>query len=65
MSEFKVCIEETVSDVFEIEAESPEEALEIAEEMYHNQEIILEPGELQSKQMAVVSEGYETEFVEF
>ena len=35
MPKFKVCIEETVSEEFEVEAESAEEALEIADEKYH------------------------------
>ena len=43
---YKVVIEEHLADTFEIEASSPEEALDKAEEMYSKCEIILSPGNL-------------------
>lgn len=50
---FLVNIEEVVSETFEVEANSIEEALEIAGEKYDNGEIVLEPGELVGKRIAV------------
>lgn len=43
---YNITIEETVADTFEIEANSKEEALEKARELYNNVEIVLEPGTL-------------------
>lgn len=66
MAKFIVTIEETVSQGFEVEAESAEEAMVIAEEKYNNCEFVLEPGELVSKQMAITSpESKATEWTEF
>ena len=66
MRVFNICIEEVVSETFEIEAENAEEAMRIASEMYNNCELILEPGELQQKYMAIVKpENEATSFVEF
>lgn len=63
---YKVCIEETVSQEFSVEAETADEALEIAEEKYNNCEFVLEPGNLVSKQMCITSpEGECTEWTEF
>ena len=39
---FKVEIEEVLQDVYEIEAESIEEAIDIAEEKYRNSEFVLD-----------------------
>lgn len=50
---YNVAVEELVCDVFEIEADSPEEALEKAEMMYYNEEIVLEPGELLDVQFSI------------
>lgn len=66
MAKYTVTIEETVSQGFEVEAESAEEAMKIAEEKYHNGEFVLEPGELVAKQMAITSpESEATEWTEF
>lgn len=43
---YEVTVEEFLSEIFKIEADSPEEALEKAEMMYYNDEIVLEPGNL-------------------
>ena len=53
MAKYAVTIEETVSDVFEIEAESLEEAEEIARAKYKSGEIVLEPGKQTSALMEV------------
>ncbi len=50
---YTICIQETVSDLFEVEASSQEEALEIAEEKYDKGEFVLEPGNLDDKQMCI------------
>ena len=67
MKKFKIVIEEMVSEEFEIEAETLEEAMDIAEEQYNNGTIVLEPGNLVSKQMMVedVDTGECTEWTEF
>jgi hypothetical protein len=61
---YKIGIEEIVSAVFEVEAEDSEQALEIAKEKYRSGEFVLEPGELQSKNIAVL-EPESTEWKEF
>lgn len=66
MKKFVVTIEETVSQGFEVEAETAENAMQIAKEKYRNGEFVLEPGELTCKQMAITSpEGEATEWTEF
>ncbi len=63
---YKVIIEEVVIDTFEVEATSAEEAMEMAEEKYHKCEIVLEPGEVQSKRMYACDEHQNmTEWREF
>ena len=43
MKKFTIAIEETLADRFEVEAETEEEALEIAIQKYENAEFILQP----------------------
>ncbi len=63
---FIVTIEEMVSEDFEVEAESAEEAMYIAEEKYKKCEFVLEPGRLVAKQMAIMFPDSEvTEWTEF
>lgn len=45
---YSILIEETVSQSFEIMADSQEEALRIAEQKYNKAEIVLEPGNIVS-----------------
>ena len=64
---FLVNIEEVVCETFEIEAESLEEALEVAREKYDSGEFVLEPGELISTRASAydkVTDSW-TEEVEF
>ena len=53
MKKYIITIEETIVQDFEIEAESPEEAFEMAEKKYDAGEFVLEPGEVQMVQIAV------------
>lgn len=55
MKNFTISIEETVVEEFEIVAENENEALEIAFQKYKNHEIVLEDGEVQYSQMAIVA----------
>ena len=64
MKTYKIGIEEIVSAVFEVEAEDSEQALEIAKAKYRSGEFVLEAGELQSKNIAVL-EPESTEWKEF
>lgn len=50
---FKVTIEETISETFDIYATNAEEAEMIAINKYNNCDIILSPGELLYKQLVV------------
>lgn len=62
---FKVTIEETISETFEVEATSIEEAMQIAEEKYNNGEFVLELGNLTCKQMMAEGDNETTEWIEF
>jgi hypothetical protein len=63
---YKIVIEETVAQEFEVEADSKEQALEEAKQNYYNCNFVLEPGEVQYKQMAVVDNDIdEYEWIEF
>lgn len=64
MKKFIIAIEETVVQEFEVMAEDSIEALEIAEQKYRKGEFVLEPGEVQFRQMASV-EDEPTEWMEF
>ena len=63
---FKVTIEEHISETFEVEANTLEEAMEIAEQKYNDGEFVLEPGNLTYKCMSADDgKGDCTEWVEF
>ena len=53
MSEYQIVIEETVVDDFTVEANSPEEAQSIAEQLYRDGKRVLESGEEQQNRIAV------------
>lgn len=53
MEKYTIAIEEVVSQEFEVDADNAEEAMELAAQRYRNGEYILEPGEVQFKQMAI------------
>ena len=63
---YTITIEETNAKNFEIEAESAEEAYEIAERKYKSGEFVLDPGECQFRQIAITKPNNEaTEWREF
>ena len=50
---YKVTIEESISQTFEVEADSEEQAAEIAKGMYHNCEIVLDDSSVVNRLMSV------------
>ena len=63
---YTITIEETNAKDFGIEAESAEEALEMAEQKYRSGEFALDPGECQFRQIAITTPSSEsTEWREF
>ena len=67
MKTFKVHIEEMIVQTFDIEAETMEEAMELAESDYNNGFLVVEDGQLVAKQMMAEDEetNEATEWVEF
>ena len=66
MRKIKVTIEEHISETFEVEADTIEEAMQIAEQKYNDGEFALEPGNLTYKCMSADDgNGDCTEGVEF
>ena len=67
MKKFRITIEEHISQVFEVEATDLGEAMEIAEQKYHEGEFVVEPSTPTAKLMMAESEdGAEyTEWEEF
>lgn len=63
---FRIAIEETAVQEFDIEAADAEEAMELAEAKYKSGELVLDSAEVHHKQMSVVSPDSEaTEWTEF
>ena len=56
MTTFTVVIEEVLAQPFDLEASSPEEALEIACTRYRAGDYVLEPGETQDVRLCVLDE---------
>lgn len=66
--EYVVDIEEAVVSSFRVKAKSMEEAMEIAEEKYWNNEFVVGPGaDVTARQMRVLNEDFSegTEWTEF
>lgn len=65
MPKYTITIEEMVSENFEVEAATADEAMEIAERKYRDGEFVLEPGNLVCTQMAITDPDEEaTEWIE-
>lgn len=64
MAKFTICIEETISEKFEVEASNAEEALDVGQAKYNSGEFVLAPGNLVAKQIAI-SDQEPSEWVEF
>lgn len=64
MKKFIIAIEETVVQEFEVMADDSVRALEIAKQKYRKGEFVLDPGEVQFRQMACVGD-QPTEWTEF
>lgn len=56
---YEVIVEEMVSDVFEIDADSEEEAISKVINMYKAEDIVLSPGNLEYKQIAIIKPNIE------
>ena len=66
MKKIKVIIEEHISQEFEIEAENIEEAMEKAEEMYYNEELVVDSFNAPTCKLMMADDGEEqTEWTEF
>lgn len=53
MKKYYITIEETISQVFEIDADNPEQAKELAIKQYNTGEFVLTPGELLDKKIQI------------
>lgn len=66
MKKYEVIIEEMISQDFEVDAETYEEAINIAKHKYNIGEFVLTPGNLISKKLAIVpQDNVSTEWIEF
>lgn len=63
---YQITIEELISEDFEVQANSIQEALRIAEDKYNNGDFVLSPGELVCKQISARDEeGEAVDWYEF
>jgi hypothetical protein len=60
MKKYKIVIEETLIDTFEVLAGSIDEARKVAIQKYKDSEFVLEPGECQHRQLMVLSDENKT-----
>lgn len=67
MKKYEVTIEETVNETFEFEVPDDVDIYEYVREHYYNCDIVLEPGECQSRKMKIhnLDEDTMTEWQEF
>lgn len=65
MSKFKILIEETIVQEFEIDAKNEREALLLAKKKYNEGEFVLNQAEVQYKQMAVATDKDYYDWFEF
>ena len=64
---FQIIIEETVSESFDVYADSIEEAIQTAEDKYNNSEFVLSPGNITDRKIAAFDKdmNLEQEWIEF
>ena len=66
MKRFVIAVEETITQEFEICADNEQEALYLMKEGYEKGEIVVDGGEVQSHQLAVIeSVGNSPEWIKF
>jgi len=66
MKKYRIVIEETISEEFEIQATSEEEAISKAINEYHEGNFVLSPGNVEYRQIAVIGEDDEIkDWIEF
>lgn len=66
MKKYRIVIEETISEEFEIEATSEQEAIAKAINEYEEGNFVLSPGNVEYRQMAVIGEDDEIkDWIEF
>jgi len=65
MKFYEVVIEETVADVFRVEANESDEAMLIAINKYKNGTFVLEPGHVIHRQLAIAEHEKELEWQVF
>lgn len=51
---FQITIEETISECFDVYADNIDEAIQIAEDKYHNSEFVLAPGNIINRRLFIV-----------
>lgn len=61
----KVTIEEAISKEFEIEVSSEDDAIDRGIELYRSGVLVIEDGNVASRQICCTSTGFESSWVEF
>lgn len=59
---FKIVIEETVSDEFEVYADNLDDAVQIAKSNYSKGKFVLSPGNISNKKLAVIDMDNNSEY---
>ncbi len=62
---YRVIIEETLSDEFTVEAESEKDAIDEAIRQYKNGNLVLEPGNIEQRQVSLVIDNAGFQWTEF
>lgn len=62
---YRVVIEETISEEFKVTAESTEDAISKAIDLYNSGEFILESGKVEQRQICVVEDSECGDWIQF
>lgn len=62
---YRIVIEETISEEFEVDAESNEDAISKAIQKYMSGEFILSPGNVECKKISVIENNEYKNWIEF